>query len=135
MSWRRSSTKEAKAQADLALAAERKHNVVQGMHQMHADFSAPPYGEPFVAPPDNAAGPMPGAPSPDQHPEIVATRHLMDMAQQQANIRKTQAQTAAELAKARHASLQGKADVLHTLVQANRLAQTPLPQPGQPGGA
>ena len=126
-------TKEAKAAADFALAKERQHNVVHGMHDMHADFSAPPYGQPFVAPPDNAAGPMPGAQAPDQHPEMVATRHLMDMAQRQADIRKTQAQTAAELAKTKHSVVQTKADVLHTLVQANRLANTPLPQPGQPG--
>ena len=66
---------------------------------------------------------------------MVATRHLMDMAQKQANIRRTQAQTAAELAKTRHSVVQTKADVLHTLVQANRLANTPLPQPGQPQGA
>ena len=90
-------TKEAKAAADFALAKERQHNVVQGMHQMHGEFSAPPYGEPFVAPPDNAVGGLPPAPPPDQHPEMVATRHLMDMAQKQANIRRTQAQTAAEI--------------------------------------
>src|SRR6266576_349513 len=64
--------KQAKAAADFALAGERKQNTVQGMHQMHADFSAPPYGQPFVAPPDNAQGGLPPAPPPDQHPEMVA---------------------------------------------------------------
>jgi hypothetical protein len=125
--------KQAKAAADFALAKERQHNVVQGMHQMHSDFSAPPYGQPFVAPPDNAPGGMPPAPPPDQHPELVVTRHLMDMAQKQADLRKTQAQTATEIAKTQHANMQSKADVLHTLVQANQLARTPIPQPGQPG--
>ena len=123
--------KQAKAAADFALAQERKHNTIHHIHDMHADFSAPPYGQPNVD--DNAAGPLPGAAqSPDQHPEYVATRHLMDMAQRQADIRKTQAETASKLADTQHKNVQTKVDVLHTLVQANRLAQTPLPQPGQP---
>ena len=47
--------KQAKAQADAALAQERKVNAVALVHGMHSDFSAPPYGQPYVAP-DNPPG-------------------------------------------------------------------------------
>jgi hypothetical protein len=47
--------KQAKAQADMALAAERKVNAVSKIHGIHSDFSAPPYGQPNVAP-DNPPG-------------------------------------------------------------------------------
>lgn len=122
---------EAKASADQALAMERRHNVVRGVHDMRGEFTAPPYGESFVAPPDNPPGAMPPPPSPDQHPDYVAARHLMDMAQRQATLRRTQAQTAAELAKTRHTNEKTRVDALGALVQANRLARTPIPQPGQ----
>lgn len=49
--------KNAKAAADQALAKERAVNAAHGVHDMHADFSAPPYGQPFQAPPDAPSAP------------------------------------------------------------------------------
>ena len=55
--------KQAKAQADMALAQERKVNAAANVHSVHGEFSAPPYGQPHVAP-DNP----PGASQPMQQP-------------------------------------------------------------------
>ena len=40
---------EAKAAADAALAKERNINAVRGVHDVHAEFTAPPYGMPHMA--------------------------------------------------------------------------------------
>ena len=89
--------KQAKAQADFALAAERKVNAAAGVHNIHSDFSAPPYGQPNVAP-DNP----PGAPDPTMQqqdpeqmdPQMALMHHMADLAKKQADIRNTQATTA-----------------------------------------
>ena len=47
----------------MALAQERKVNAAAGVHGIHSEFSAPPYGQPHVAP-DNP----PGASQPMQQP-------------------------------------------------------------------
>lgn len=49
--------KQAKAAADAALAKERNASTVAHIHGMHAEFSAPPYGQPFAAPPDSSSPP------------------------------------------------------------------------------
>jgi hypothetical protein len=36
------------AAASMALAKERQVNAVRGVHDMHSDFSAPPYGQPHA---------------------------------------------------------------------------------------
>jgi hypothetical protein len=59
--------KQAKAAADQALAQERKVNSVRGIHDVHAEFAAPPYGQPFQAPPD-----APSAPGTSGAPPIPA---------------------------------------------------------------
>ena len=134
---------QSKAAANYALANERHHNTMQTIHEMHADFSAPPYGSPHVAPdsPSSAGGPPP---DPEQDPALVAQRHMMDMAAQQANIRQTQAQTQktqadtaltmGKLGQVPHQNANTHAGTLNTLVQTNRLARTPIPQPGQNAG-
>ena len=48
---------QAKGAADAALAKERNINAVHGLHDMHAEFAAPPYGQPYVAPPDAPSAP------------------------------------------------------------------------------
>jgi len=47
--------KQAKAASDFALARERGVNAAAKVHDIHADFSAPPYGQPNIAP-DNPPG-------------------------------------------------------------------------------
>jgi len=56
--------KQAKAQADMALAQERKVNAAHQVHEIHSDFSAPPFGQPFVAPPDAPSAPGASGASP-----------------------------------------------------------------------
>ena len=121
---------QSKAAANYALAGERQHNVVKGMHEMNAEFQAPPYGSPYAADTPGQA-PQMTPPDPNNDPALVAQRHAMDMAEQAANIHKTRAQTATEVAKTAHQNVKTQADTLHTLVQANQLARTPIPQPGQ----
>jgi len=48
---------QAKGAADAALAKERNISFVHGLHDMHAEFAAPPYGQPFAAPPDAPSAP------------------------------------------------------------------------------
>jgi len=97
------------AAAAAALAKERQVNAVRGVHDMHSDFSAPPYGQPYVAP---------DVPSqPDQNalsPEMAA-------AQQMAELRNQHAQAAATEAKAMH-GMQQAAHERHKT--ANTIANT-----------
>jgi hypothetical protein len=72
-------SKQAKAAADMALAKERQVNAVHGMHQMHSDFSAPPYGQPYVAPDAPSAPGTVGPPQPT--PEMMLQQHLADVRQ------------------------------------------------------
>jgi hypothetical protein len=122
-------SKQAKAAADFALAQERKVNSVRGVHDMHADYSAPPYGQSWVAPPDNAAQAQPS--EPQMPPEMQAAHDLADL-------RAKHAKAAVDEAKAvhtRHQAIGEIADTHNTMVTTNRLLQTPIPQPGQPGQA
>jgi len=121
---------QAKAAADMALAQERRHNSIKAVHDIYADFSAAPYGQPNVD--DNA--PQAAPQQPEMDPSMQLAHHYADLAQKHAAIAKTQADTAAAQAK----TAQVPADVMathaataHQVVETNRLARTPIPQPGQ----
>jgi hypothetical protein len=121
--------KQAKAAADLALAQERKINSVRGVHEVHAQYAAPPYGEPFAAPPDNAAVPQGPPIDPTQMtPQMAAAHHMADLAKKQAEIRNKDAATALTAVKIPQTHHQS----LNTLIQADRLARTPIPRPAAP---
>ena len=130
---------QAKAAADMALAQERKVNAVADLHAVHADFSAPPYGQPIVAPdnPPGAASPQP--PDPEQmQPDVALAHHLMDLQKKGADIRKTQADTAltaAKIPQVAHQTIGTIAGTHQTAVNTNRLLRTPIPQPTSPPGA
>ena len=94
--------KQAKAQADAALAQERKVNAVALVHGMHGDFSAPPYGQPYVAPdnPPGATDPAMQQQDPEQMTPTLRWPAIMaDLAKKHADIRTTQANTALTAAK------------------------------------
>jgi hypothetical protein len=119
--------KQAKAQADMALAQERKINSVRGVHGMHAEYSAPPYGQPYTA--DNAAQPQSPPVDPTQMtPEMAMAHHMTELAKMQAEIRNKDASTALTAAKIPQTHHQ----TLNTLIQADRLARTPIPRPAAP---
>jgi len=90
----------AKAAADGALAAERIHNI-------HADFSSPPFGSPNVAPDPPSA---PGTVEPQMHPMMQAAHDMADLRQKQ---------TAAHV---------NAATVLHKMAQAHQAMQPPPPK-------
>jgi len=90
----------AKAAADGALAAERIHNI-------HADFSSPPFGQPNVAPDPPSA---PGTVEPQMHPMMQAAHDMADLRQKQ---------TAAHV---------NAATVLHKMAQAHQAMQPPPPK-------
>jgi hypothetical protein len=124
-------SKTAKAAADMALAQERKVNAARGVHDIHSDFSAPPYGQPNVAP-DNPPGVQPMQPPPDPEqmaPEMALAHHMADLQKKAADIRNTQATTALTTAKIPQVAHQ----TANTAVTTNRLLATPIPQPAQPG--
>jgi len=103
--------KQAKAEADQALAQERRHGVVQGMHDMHAQFSAPPYGQPNVDEPVQPQAP-PAQPPAQMPPELQALHDMADL---------------------RVKNVQGDvhhATVLHKLAQAHAAMQ-PKPPPAK----
>jgi hypothetical protein len=119
--------KQAKAQADMALAQERKINSVRGVHGMHAEYSAPPYGQPYTA--DNAAQPQSPPIDPTQpSPEMAYAQQMADLAKTHADIRNKQASTALTAAKIPQTAHQ----TLNTMIQADRLARTPIPRPAAP---
>jgi hypothetical protein len=104
---------QAKAAADAALAKERGVNVLSKIHTMHADFSAPPYGQPNVD--DNAQQAQPQQ-TPEQGIDpAVAT------AQAVAGIHHTMAQTDTERLKA--ASEAARARDLH-MASVKKAAET-----------
>ena len=115
--------KQAKAAADQALAQERKVNSVRGIHDVHAEFSAPPYGQPFQAPPD-----APSAPGAAMTPQMMADQHLANMRQAHA----TAAINEAKANHARHQAVNTIADTASKLAVTNRLMQTPIPRPAPP---
>ena len=90
----------AKAAADGALAAERIHNI-------HADFSAPPFGSPNVAPDPPSA---PGTVEPQMHPMMQAAHDMADLRQKH---------TAAHV---------NEATVLEKLARAHQAMQPPPPK-------
>jgi hypothetical protein len=126
--------KQAKAQADMALAQERKVNAAANVHSVHGEFSAPPYGQPHVAPdnPPGASQPMQQPADPEQMtPEMKAAHDLADL-------RAKHAKAAVDEAKAVHTRNQAVgeiADTHNTMVTTNRLLRTPIPQPAPAGGA
>jgi hypothetical protein len=122
-------SKQAKAAADMALAQERKVNAVRQVHDVHADFSAPPYGQPNVAP-DNPPGVQPmQPPDPEQMtPDMAMAHQMADLAKKQADIRNTQASTALTTAKIPQVAHQ----TANTAATTNRLLATPIPQPAAP---
>jgi len=120
--------KQAKAAADAALAKERTVNAARNLHDVHADFTAPPYGQSWVAP-DAPSGPM-AAPEPQMQPDIKAAHDLADL-------RAKHAKAAVDEAKVVHTRNQAVgeiADTHNTMVTTNRLLRTPIPQPASPGG-
>jgi hypothetical protein len=124
--------KQAKAQADFALAQERKVNAAANVHAVHGEFSAPPYGQPHVAPdnPPGASSPQP--PDPEQMtPDVAMAHHIAELAKKHADIRATQASTALTAAKIPQVAHQ----TMNTAVTTNRLLRTPIPQPAPQGGA
>lgn len=107
--------KEAKAAADFALAKERGVNSLKNMHSVHSDFSAPPHGQPWVAPdPPSAPGTAGGMPQ--QTP--------LDVAHALADLRTKGADLDAKAAKA----ASDRASVVQKLAQA----QAALNPPQQP---
>jgi len=82
------------AAAAAALAKERQVNAVRGVHDVHAQFSAPPYGQPHVAP--DVPSQMD---APEMSPEMMA-------AHQMADLQGKHAQNALTNAKAAHAAMQ-----------------------------
>jgi len=131
--------KQAKAQADMALAQERKVNAAANVHSVHGEFSAPPYGQPHVAPdnPPGASSPQP--PDPEQMtPDIAMAHHMADLGKKHADVAKTRADTLLTVAKIPQVA-QGTLHTAHqthnVAVTTNRLMQTPIPQPAAPGGA
>jgi hypothetical protein len=138
--------KQAKAAADTALAKERTVNAARNLHDVHADFTAPPYGQSWVAPdnPPGASSPQP--PDPEQMtPNLAIAHHLTDLAAKQVDINKTQADisktradtllTAAKIPQVAQQTLHTAHQTHSTAVTTNRLMRTPIPQPASPGGA
>jgi len=113
------SGKEAKAAADFALAKERGVNTVKNLHSVHSDFSAPPYGSPYVAPdPPSAPGTAGGMPQ--QTP--------MDVAHAFADLQGKRADLDAKAAKA----ASDRASVVQKLAQAQATLNPPMqPRPAQ----
>jgi hypothetical protein len=133
---------QSKAAANMALAKERQVNAARGVHDIHADFNADPYGQPNVAP-DNPPGVGPQPPTIDQMTPDVALAHQMaDLAKKHADIAKTHADaalTTAKIGQIPHQNVATQAGTLNTLHDAantalttNRLARTPIPQPAPP---
>ena len=114
--------KEAKAAADMALAKERGINTIKGLHSMHSDFSAPPHGEPWVAPDaPSAPGTAGGVPQLDIAHQLadLQAKHV-DMQTKQADIAGKQAKAASD-----------RASVVQKLAAAQATLQPPAPRPQQ----
>ena len=108
-----------KAAAQFALAAERKHNVIRGMHDMHQDL----YGADDTPPPEQ--------PDPNQmSPGMAVAHQIADLRGKHADAALTEQKIRHTAAQTLHTGLQAA----HTAVDANRLAQTPIPQPQAPQG-
>jgi hypothetical protein len=131
--------KQAKAQADMALAQERKVNAAANVHSVHGEFSAPPYGQPHVAPdnPPGASQPMQQPADPEQMTsEMAMAHHMTDLAKKQADIANTRASTlltAAKIPQTAQQTLHTAHQTHQTAITTNRLMRTPIPQPQPPG--
>ena len=104
-----------KAAANMALAKERTHNTMQGLHEMHQDFTAPPYGLSWTAADNAPQGQAPQQPQGDGVDPAVAN------AQAIANVQHTAAQTNTERLKA--ASEAARARDLH-MASVKKAAET-----------
>jgi hypothetical protein len=123
--------KQAKAAADQALAKERNINAVKGVHEVHSQFAAPPYGQPFEGPPD-----APSDPGASMTPQMAADTHAANVRQAHAKAAVDEAKaahTAKQMIQTRHETLGRMADTHKTMVETNRLMSTPIPQPAPPG--
>jgi len=116
-------TKEAKAAADFALAKERGVNTIQGMHSIHADFSAPPHGQPWVAPDAPSAPGTAGG-----MPEVDAAHQLADLQAKQADLHTRAVDSAAKVADVRNKTALAQADVELKRAQT-KAALRPKPTP------
>jgi hypothetical protein len=121
---------QAKAAANFALAQERKVNAARGVHDIHADFSSDPYGQPNVAPDNPPGASQPQQPDPEQMPPDVAlATHLADL-------RGKHAKAALDEAKATQTAHQTVGEIANThqmMVNTNRLIRSPIPQAAPPG--
>jgi hypothetical protein len=68
--------KEAKARADDALATERRVNAAKSVHDVRADYVAPPYGDAYVAPDPPS---MAGGGEPQMSPMMTAAHQMADL--------------------------------------------------------
>ena len=109
---------------------------MHGMHEMHSDFSAPPYGQPNVAPDAPSAPGTVGPPQPT--PEMMLQQHLADVRQTHTAADANEATVLQKLAAA-HAALNpvrqtpGAAAVEHAtalqrLAQAKATLHPPAPR-------
>ena len=107
---------QAKAAADAALAKERGVNVLCKIHGMHADFSAPPYGQPNVD--DNAQQAQPQAPEQGVDPAIANAQALADVQHTSAQTNTERLKAASEAARARdlHMASVKKAAETHAIL-------------------
>jgi hypothetical protein len=115
-------------------------NAAANVHSVHGEFSAPPYGQPHVAPdnPPGASQPMQQPTDPEQMTQDMAmAHHMVDLQKKAADISKTRADTLLTAAKIPQVANQAQ-HTLHqthqTAITTNRLMRTPIPQPTPPGG-
>jgi hypothetical protein len=135
---------QSKAAANMALAKERQVNAARGVHDIHADFNADPYGQPNVAP-DNPPGAMQPPTQEQMTPDMAMAHQMADLAKKHADIAKTHADaalTAAKVGQVPHQNITAQVGAVNTLhqaantaVQTERLTRTPIPQPAPPGGS
>jgi hypothetical protein len=107
-------SKEAKASADNALAAERRVNAAKSVHEVRADFTAPPYGESHVAP---------DAPSTMGEQMTPA----MAMAHQLADLRAKHAKAAGDEARANDLLHSAVGRMSQVAVDHHQMTQPPAP--------
>jgi hypothetical protein len=134
------------AASSQALAKERQVNAARGVHDIHSDYSAPPYGQPNVA--DAPDVPSMGDGSgmvnaQDQMtPEMAAAHQLADLRVKHAAAAVNEAKVAHVAQQAVHTAVQAAhephkaaatiANTHQTFVNTQRLAKTPIPQPQPP---
>jgi hypothetical protein len=127
---------EGDAAAQMALAKERGVNAAKSIHDIHGDFSAPPYGQPFAAPPDPPSAPGTAGAPPEMSPEMMLEHHIADLRVKHANAATAEAKAALigrQVAHEPHKAVATIAGTHSMMVNTNRLAQTPIPQPATQG--